>query len=78
MFQKQLWQVRIQDSEGEYVPFVEDLMRMATIQVTMQLLMVFQGAATMDAGFLVYLMQVLVGVAAYWLVVRRAIGVARR
>lgn len=77
MFQRQLWQVRIRDGDGEYVPFVEDLMRMATIQVTMQLLMVFQGAATMDAGFLVYLMQVLVGVAAYWLIVRRAIGVAR-
>lgn len=77
MFQKQLWQMRIPDGDGEYVPFVEDLMRMATIQVTMQLLMVFQGVAAMDAGFLVYLLQVLVGVAAYWLVVRRAVGVAR-
>lgn len=73
--QLQLWQMRIPDRDGEYVPFVEDLMRMATIQVTIQLLMTFQGAATMDAGFLVYLMQVMVGVAAYWLVVRRAVGV---
>jgi len=76
--QRQLWHVRIRDSDGEYVPFVEDLMRMASIQVTLQLLMTFQGAATMDAGFLVYLLQVLVGVAAYWLVVRRAVGVSRQ
>ena len=76
--QRQLWHVRIRDSDGEYVPFVEDLMRMASIQVTLQLLMTFQGAATMDAGFLEYLLQVLVGVAAYWLVVRRAVGVSRQ
>lgn len=74
----QLWQVTVNDGEGEYVPFIEDLSRMATIQVTIQLLMVFQGVASMDAAFLVYLAQVMVGVAAYWLVVRRSFGVARK
>lgn len=77
MYQRQLWQMRVADGHGEYVPFVEDLMRMTSIQLTMQLLMVFQGVATLDLGFVVYLLQVLVGVAAYWLVVRRAVGVAR-
>ena len=72
---RQLWQMHVPSGQGEYVPFVEDLMRMTTIQVVMQLRMVFQGVAAMDLSFLVYLTQVLVGVAAYWLVVRRAAGV---
>ncbi len=76
MYQRQLWQMRVPDAQGEYVPFVEDLMRMTSITVTMQLLMVFQGVATLDLGFVVYVLQMLVGVAAYWLVVRRAVGVA--
>ena len=76
MSARQLWQMRVHNGRhGEYVPFIEDLMRMVTIQVTMQLLMVFQGAATLDMSFVVYLTQVLVGVAAYWLVVRRTAGV---
>ncbi len=73
--QRHLWQMNIKNGDGEYVPFVEDLMRMTTIQLTMQLLMTFQGVATVDMSFLVYLMQVLVGVAAYWLIVRRAVGI---
>lgn len=73
--QQHLWQMNIKNGDGEYVQFVEDLMRMTTIQLTMQLLMTFQGVATIDMSFLVYLMQVLVGVAAYWLVVRRAVGI---
>lgn len=73
--QRHLWQMNIKNGDGEYVPFVEDLMRMTTIQLTMQLLMTFQGVATIDMSFLVYLMQVLVGVAAYWLIVRRAVGI---
>jgi hypothetical protein len=67
--------MNVKNGDGEYVPFVEDLMRMTTIQLTMQLLMTFQGVATIDMSFLVYLMQVLVGVAAYWLIVRRAVGI---
>ena len=73
---RQLWQMHVKDGRGEYVSFVEDLMRMTTIQVVMQLLMVFQGTAALDMSFVVYLSQVLVGVAAYWLVVRRLVGVA--
>jgi hypothetical protein len=67
--------MNIKNGDGEYVPFVEDLMRMTTIQLTMQLLMTFQGVASIDMSFIVYLMQVLVGVAAYWLIVRRAVGI---
>lgn len=73
--QRHLWQMNIKNGDGEYVPFVEDLMRMTTIQLTMQLLMTFQGVAVIDMSFLVYLMQVLVGVSAYWLIVRRAVGI---
>ena len=77
LYDDHLWAFRLQDGRGEYVSFVEDIMRMATIQITIQLLMVFQGAATMGVDFLVYLLQVFVGVAAYWLIVRRAIGIKR-
>lgn len=73
--QRHLWQMNVKNGDGEYVPFAEDLMRMTTIQLTMQLLMTFQGVASIDMSFLVYLMQVLVGVSAYWLIVRRAVGI---
>lgn len=70
-----LFSVDLRDGRGEYVPFVQDLARMATIQVVMQALMVAQGTAAIDADFAVYLMQLMLGVAAYWLVVRRAVVV---
>ena len=60
---------------GEYVPFVEDVARMVTIQFVLQLLMTFQGIASVDMDFIVYLLQVMVGVAVYWLVVRRVVHV---
>ena len=72
---RHLWQMNVKNGDGEYIPFVEDLMRMSTIQLTLQILMVFQGVASFNMEFFVYLTQVLVGVAVYWLVVRRAVGV---
>jgi hypothetical protein len=65
------------NGKGEYVPFVEDVARMVTIQLVLQLLMTFQGVATLDIDFIVYILQVMVGVAVYWLVVRRVVRVDR-
>lgn len=70
-----LFTARLDDGRGEYVSFIDDVARMATIQVVMQVLMVAQGTASMGADFFVYLLQLLVGVATYWLVVRRAVAV---
>jgi len=66
----------VADGRGEYVGFVEDALRMCTIQVVMQLLMVAQGSAALNLDFMVYLLQVMVGVAVYWLIVRRLVNVS--
>ena len=65
--------VPITDGRGEYVAFAEDIARMVTIQVVLQILMALQGMTSIDMDFVVYLLQVMVGVAAYWLVVRRVV-----
>ena len=65
----------VPSGRGEYVQFVEDVMRMATIQFVLQILMALQGIATFSLDFIVYLLQVMVGVAVYWLVVRRVVRV---
>lgn len=70
-----LFQVKVPSGKGEYIAFVEDVMRMATIQIVIQLLMAAQGVASVGMDFVVYLLQVMVGVATYWLVVRRVVNV---
>lgn len=70
-----MFHVAVEDGRGEYTGFVDDALRMCTIQVVMQLLMVAQGSASLNLDFMVYLLQVMVGVAVYWLVVRRLVAV---
>lgn len=77
MENRSLLTVKMSNGKGEYVPFVEDVARMVTIQLVLQLLMTFQGVATLDIDFIVYILQVMVGVAVYWLVVRRVVRVDR-
>lgn len=75
MENRSLLTVKVNNGRGEYVPFVEDIARMVTIQLVLQLLMTFQGITSIDLDFMVYILQVMVGVAVYWLVVRRVVHV---
>ena len=75
MENRSLVTVKMTNGRGEYVPFVEDVARMVTIQLVLQLLMTLQGSASLDIAFVVYLLQVVVGVAVYWLLVRRVVRI---
>jgi hypothetical protein len=60
--------------EIEYIPFVEDLVRMVCIQVVLQIMLVLQGAASMDAMFFALVLYVMLGVAVYWLILKRLVS----
>jgi hypothetical protein len=58
----------------EYIPFVEDLARMLCIQVVLQIMLVLQGAASMDAMFFALVLYMMLGVSVYWLILKRVIA----
>lgn len=58
----------------EYIPYVEDLLRMLCIQVVLQIMLVLQGSASMDAMFIALVMYMLLGVSVYWLILKRVIA----
>lgn len=66
------------DVSRDYVPFVNDLIRMATIQLTIQLMYWAVDDATplVSADFILLLMFVLLGVGVYHLVVAKLVAVA--
>jgi hypothetical protein len=58
----------------DFAPFANDVMRMACIQVAIQILSVLvNGKSFFSAGFLTLLFYVVLGVALYWLAVRRIV-----
>ena len=63
---------------AEYIPYVEDVMRMVTIQVIIQLMMFLQSPSTnkfFDIRFFEIIFYVVLGVTAYWLLVRKCVQV---
>lgn len=58
----------------EYIPFVDDLARMLCIQVVLQIMLVLQGAASMDAMFFALVLYMMLGVSVYWLILKRVIA----
>jgi hypothetical protein len=60
----------------EYVHMFDDFMRMMSIQMTLQFMMFIGGStdALISADFVLILFYVLIGVALYWLVLRKVIG----
>lgn len=77
--QDALFSFSVSDAVGtEYVPMFNDMVRMAVIQLTIQMLLYFSG----DAGeryftreFLMLLMYIILGVLMYWLVVRKFVKI---
>jgi len=63
---------------AEYIPYVEDVMRMVTIQIIIQLMMFLQSPSTnkfFDIHFFEIIFYVVLGVTAYWLLVRKCVQV---
>ena len=57
---------------AEYVPFVEDVVRMVSIQATIQLMVFLSGGGSFfTADFLMLVVYVVLGVMLYWLVMRK-------
>jgi hypothetical protein len=70
-----LFVVPVADSYGE---FLQDLVRMLTVQIVVQIMVALQTsqASLLDGNFFALLLYVSVGVAAYWLIVRRVLRFA--
>jgi hypothetical protein len=68
----------ILDVSADYAPLVTDALRMATIQITIQLMYwaVDDAVPLLSADFLLLLMFVLLGVGVYHLVVSKLLRVA--
>lgn len=64
-------------SNKEYLPFVNDLVRMMTIQIMIQFLFFLNStaddAAFLTADFFLLLLYVALGVCVYWLVIKKLV-----
>jgi hypothetical protein len=60
---------------AEYVLFFDDALRVATILFAMQVMLTLQGVASLNAEFLIFVVDNVLAVALYWLVVRKVLGV---
>ena len=59
----------------EYVPFVQDVVRMVCVQLTIQLLYhLGSGTPFFSSDFVMLLMYVVLGVMLYWLVLRKLVA----
>lgn len=60
---------------SEYVPFVNDAIRVATILIGVQAMLCLQGGSAFDGPFFAFVVNNVLAVAMYWLVVRRLLDV---
>ena len=68
-----LWQINLNINK-EYIPMINDLYRMAIIQIVAQMLYYFTNPSKnhfMDEMFIQTLLYILVGIIAYWLIVKK-------
>lgn len=72
-----VWQFDMSGLVGkEYVPFVQDVIRMVCIQITIQLLYHLNaptGTAFFTSDFVMLLVYIVLGVMLYWLVLRKVV-----
>lgn len=60
---------------SEYVPFVNDALRVVTLLFGVQAMLCLQGGGVFDGPFLAFAVNNVLAVAMYWLVVRRLLDV---
>jgi hypothetical protein len=75
--EEQLYQVNVsQYIDKEYIPFLEDLARMVTIQIVLQFMLFVQSPSSnpfFDIRFMQVLLYIILGVSAYWLVLKKLV-----
>tara|TARA_B110000261_G_scaffold161245_1_gene202337 strand:+ start:240 stop:491 length:252 start_codon:yes stop_codon:yes gene_type:complete len=73
----QIYELNVTNQIGkEYIPLVEDLMRMIIIQVIYQMMFVFRNPNSygfFDGDFIEALFYLTIGVCVYWLVFKRLV-----
>ena len=70
-----LWQINLNINK-EYIPMINDLYRMAIIQIVAQMLFFFTNPSKnsfLDEMFIQTLLYILVGIAAYWLIIKKIV-----
>lgn len=74
-----VWSLDLSGLVGkEYVPFVQDVIRMVCIQLTIQLLYHLNapaGTAFLTSDFVMLLVYIVLGVMLYWLVLRKVLAI---
>jgi hypothetical protein len=74
---EELYKFNISKHVGkEYLPFIEDVLRMFTIQVVLQFMIFVHSPSTnhfFDVRFIEVLVYILLGVSMYWLVLKKLI-----
>ena len=60
----------------EYLPMVEDIVRMMTIQITLQFLLYINGNenAFFTGDFFMLLVYIALGVCVYWLIIKKCVS----
>lgn len=61
----------------EFVPMLEDIIRMLTIQITLQFLLYINNTETafFTSDFFLLLIYVVLGVCVYWLIIKKFVSV---
>lgn len=74
-----VWSLDLSGLVGkEYIPFVQDVVRMVCIQFTIQLLYHLNapsGASFFTSDFVMLLVYIVLGVMLYWLVLRKVVAI---
>jgi hypothetical protein len=62
--------------DKDYIPFLEDLARMITIQIVLQFMLFVQSPSSnpfFDVRFIQVLLYIILGVSVYWLVLKKLV-----
>lgn len=75
----ELYQINISEKIGnEYIPMINDLVRMIILQVTVQFMLFLRNPtenSLFDTGFIEILLYIILGLCVYWLVFKRLIKI---
>lgn len=75
----ELYELDVSDKFGkEYIPMVEDIMRMLVLQMFVQFMMVLRNPSEnsmFDPSFIEMLLYIILGLCVYWLVLKKLVKI---